>query len=111
MEWVLLTICPLITSPITFVLHLKEEDIPEFNSIVLNASYPFTIPAKEIADLPPYPYCQSRITLLVYLSPVGSFYHDNYPINTLRNFGIHHTRTSHYVYLDVDMWPSCRYGS
>ena len=94
--------------PITFVLHLKEEELPLFESIIHNASYPFTIPTNEVEELPSFPYCQSRITLLVYLSSVNSFYHSNYPINSLRNMGIHHTRTSHYLYLDVDMWPSCR---
>ena len=71
-------------------MHLKEEEVPLFSS------YLQTHPE----------LCSKRVTLIVYTSSIGSFYHENYPINTLRNLGIHHTRTTHYVYLDIDMWPS-----
>ncbi|KAK8791338.1 hypothetical protein WA171_002285 [Blastocystis sp. BT1] len=76
--------------PITFVIHIKEEELSSFESFIAKESM----------------LCENRITLLAYISAIDSFYHENYPINTLRNFGIHHTRSTHYVYLDIDMWPS-----
>ena len=50
--------------------------------------------------------CSPRITLLAYISRNNSFFHANYPINILRNIGIRHTRTSHFLVLDTDMWVS-----
>ena len=50
--------------------------------------------------------CSPRVTLLAYISRNNSFFHSNYPINILRNIGIRHTRTSHFLVLDTDMWVS-----
>ena len=32
-----------------------------------------------------------------------------YPINTLRNLAINFITTSHYLNLDMDLWPSCKF--
>ena len=72
------------------MIHIKEEELSSFESFIAKESM----------------LCENRITLLAYISAIDSFYNENYPINTLRNFGIHHTRSTHYVYLDIDMWPS-----
>lgn len=50
--------------------------------------------------------CSSRVTLMAYISSNGSYFYSNYPINILRNVGIRHTRTSHFIVLDTDMWIS-----
>lgn len=31
---------------------------------------------------------------------------EHFPINKLRNIGISHVSTSHYVVIDMDLWPS-----
>ena len=33
-----------------------------------------------------------------------------YPINTLRRLAINNIRTSHFVNLDMDLWPSCPFS-
>lgn len=50
--------------------------------------------------------CDSRIRLLTYVAVRDSFFYSNYPINILRNIGIHHVSTSHMIVLDMDMWMS-----
>lgn len=91
----------LMCSPIIFVFHLKEEELSTFRQFI-----------SQTREL-----CNSRVTLLGYISKAGSFFYNNYPINILRNIGIHHTHTTHYALLDIDMIPSgsrleelcCRY--
>ena len=51
--------------------------------------------------------CYPRIQIFTYVASEGSFFHENYPINILRNIGIHHVSTSHFVLVDIDMWFSC----
>lgn len=80
-------------SPLLFVVHMKEEEEGKFAEFLHRP---------ENAIL-----CSSaRITLLAYISRNNSFFHSNYPINILRNIGIRHTRTSHFLVLDTDMWVS-----
>lgn len=43
-----------------------------------------------------------RLTFILYLVPD---YHRTFPINLLRNIGIQNVRTTHYVVMDMDMWP------
>ena len=76
--------------PIIFVFHLKEEELSTFRQFI-----------SQTREL-----CSSRVTLLGYISKAGSFFYNNYPINILRNIGIHHTHTTHYALLDIDMIPS-----
>ena len=77
-------------SPMTVVFHVKNDSLSSFTEVF-----------SELTSLH-----TPRITTLVYLSNIGSFFYENFPINILRNIGIFHTRTSHYLYLDSDMIPS-----
>lgn len=43
-----------------------------------------------------------RLTLILYIVPKRS---KIFPINLLRNLGIRNVRTTHYVVMDMDMWP------
>lgn len=83
---------PLTRSPILFVLHVKEEEEATLQSTLRSPDYTTL--------------CQPRITLLVYLSSATAFFHSNYPINILRNLGIRHCRTTHFLLLDTDMLVS-----
>ena len=78
--------------PLLFVVHMKEEEESTFVEFLHR-------PQNAIL-------CSPRITLLAYISQNNSFFHSNYPINILRNIGIRHTRTSHFLILDTDMWVS-----
>ena len=79
-------------SPLLFVVHMKEEEESTFVEFLHR-------PQNAIL-------CSPRVTLLAYISRNNSFFHSNYPINILRNIGIRHTRTSHFLVLDTDMWVS-----
>ncbi|OAO13755.1 glycosyltransferase-like protein LARGE2-like protein [Blastocystis sp. ATCC 50177/Nand II] len=91
-----LVLFPIIASrwsgPILFVLHVKEEEEATLQSTLRSPDYTTL--------------CQPRITLLVYLSSATAFFHSNYPINILRNLGIRHCRTTHFLLLDTDMLVS-----
>ena len=79
-------------SPILFVLHVKEEEELTLQHALQTSHY--------------VSLCQPRITLLVYLSSFAAFFHSNYPINILRNIGIRHCRTTHFLIVDTDMLVS-----
>ena len=78
--------------PIIFVVYLKQEEENAFLSSLTNTSY---------ASL-----CDKRIRLFLYIAKPESKHYDNFPINILRNVGIFHVQTSHFVVLDIDMWLS-----
>ena len=82
----------LIRSPIILVFYLKEEQVDIFDQYLETSQ----------GDL-----CSSRIRFVTYVASKGSFFYSNYPINILRNLGIAHVRTSHFICLDMDMWMSC----
>ena len=42
----------------------------------------------------------------MYVSSNNSFFYSNYPINILRNIGIRHCRTTHFLLVDTDMLVS-----
>ena len=46
---------------------------------------------------------EAHVTLL---PMVSEDMNASYPINTLRNLAIRAVRTSHFIVLDVDLWPS-----
>ena len=80
------------SSPIIFVLHIKEDEEQSLRERLLSEEYAVL--------------CQSRITLLVYVSSNNSYFYSNYPINILRNIGIRHCRTTHFLLVDTDMLVS-----
>lgn len=80
-------------SPIVLVFYLKEEQVNAFDQYLEKAQ----------GDV-----CSSRIRFVTYVASKGSFFYSNYPINILRNLGIAHVRTSHFICLDMDMWMSCK---
>ena len=49
----------------------------------------------------------SRVTIIIFFPPANNHYYGSYPYNFLRNLCIRHTTTSHFLYLDTDMIPSC----
>jgi hypothetical protein len=49
---------------------------------------------------------ESHVTLLPHVTPVTPANASSYPINLLRNLGIQSVNTTHYIVLDVDLWPS-----
>lgn len=55
----------------------------------------------EAANLPP-----SYEVILMIVSPKSPLF-SHFPINRLRNIAIRHVITSHFLVLDMDLWPSC----
>ena len=49
-------------------------------------------------------YLPPRVQFLFYLSPPSS--EPQFPINLLRNIAIRHCATSHYLVMDIDLWPT-----
>lgn len=80
------------SSPIVFVIYLREEEVAQLDAFL-------QLPENSIL-------CDPRIRLLTYVAAKGSFFYSNYPINILRNLGIHNVHTSHMIVLDMDMWLS-----
>lgn len=80
------------SSPIVFVIYLREEEVVQLDEFL-------RLPENSIL-------CEPRIRLLTYVAAKGSFFYSNYPINILRNLGIHNVHTSHMIVLDMDMWMS-----
>ena len=78
--------------PIVFAIHLLEDQVVDFESALLSEKY-------EILR-------EDRIRIVTYVAEKDSFFYSNYPINILRNLGIRHVRTSHFILLDMDMWMS-----
>lgn len=92
MEWVI-TLSLLFIRPIVVTVYLKEEEVQPFESFLRNQTHSFI--------------CSDRIRILSYVAEKNSFFYTNFPINILRNIGIHHTLTTHFILFDIDMWPSC----
>lgn len=78
--------------PVVFTIYLKEEEVATFDRFLLQ-------PNSSVL-------CYPHIQIFTYVASEGSFFHENYPINILRNIGIHHVSTSHFVLVDIDMWFS-----
>ena len=79
----------LLSRPVVFVFHMKEEEWPIFEKYILSPDH--------------FKLCARRVTLLAYISQPDSFFHDNFPINIIRNIGIRHATTSHFILLDMDI--------
>lgn len=51
-----------------------------------------------------------NLTLLLYEPPDDALDYYDFPINKLRNLCIRNIRTSHFLTLDLDMWPTRRFA-
>ena len=49
-------------------------------------------------------YLPSRLTLLLYLYQPSNSH--TFPVNLLRNTAIRNVRSSHFMVLDMDLWPT-----
>lgn len=47
-----------------------------------------------------------RLTVLLYLVDPNADEALDFPINKLRNLGIRSTHTTHYMVIDMDVWPA-----
>ena len=82
----------LTSRPIVFAIHLLEDQVVEFENALQSEKYKIL--------------CEDRIRIVTYVAEKDSFFYSNYPINILRNLGIRHVQTSHFILLDMDMWMS-----
>lgn len=78
--------------PVVVVVYLKEKEVVPFELFLKNETN------RSI--------CSDRFRILSYVVTEDSFFYNNFPINILRNMGITHTHTTHFVLFDIDMWPS-----
>ena len=51
-------------------------------------------------------YNEPRLTTILYLVDNLSDESIDFPINKLRNLGIKSTHTTHYLVIDMDVWPA-----
>ena len=51
---------------------------------------------------------EDRLTIVLYLVKSVSEEALHFPINKLRNIGIRSSQTSHYIVIDMDVWPAGR---
>ena len=49
----------------------------------------------------------SRVMFIMFSPPVNHTLYDTFPLNFLRNLCIRHAETSHFLYFDTDLIPSC----
>ena len=61
---------------------------------------------KAIIDYLREHYIPKRLTLLIYLVSHRNPQYKTFPVNMLRNLAIRNVRTSHYMIMDMDMWPT-----
>lgn len=78
--------------PIVVVMYLKDKEVAPFELFLKNETN------RSI--------CSDRFLILSYVVTKDSFFYNNFPINILRNMGIIHTHTTHFILFDIDMWPS-----
>ena len=92
-----------IRSPISITVFLNKAELPEVEAYIQKSKYP------------------KRLRLALYVTAISDqkdcvyhFVNDElvcleqtvYPLNRLRNIAIDNTRTSHFILLDMDMWPA-----
>lgn len=53
-------------------------------------------------------YLPNRLTLCLYLMHRKHPHGKNFPVNYLRNLAIRNVATTHYMIMDMDMWPTGR---
>ena len=49
----------------------------------------------------------SRVMFIMFSPPVNHTLYDTFPLNFLRNLCIRHAETSHFLFFDTDLIPSC----
>ena len=49
----------------------------------------------------------SRVMFIMFSPPVNHTLYDTFPLNFLRNLCIRHAMTSHFLFFDTDLIPSC----
>lgn len=91
-------------SPISLTIFTNTDELSSIHSFILQSNFP------------------SRLLLTIYIihsSHSGCIYHHSsqnttqciskfiYPINRLRNLAIQRVYTSHFLILDMDMFPAC----
>ena len=47
-----------------------------------------------------------KFTVILYIVEPQDLYFHDFPVNLLRNIGIRNVRTTHFLMLDMDMWPT-----
>lgn len=92
-----------IRSPISITVFLNRTELPEVEAYIQKSKFP------------------KRLRLALYVTAISDekdcvyhFVDDElvcleqtvYPLNRLRNIAIDNTRTSHFILLDMDMWPA-----
>lgn len=50
-----------------------------------------------------------RVFFVLYIAKPNHHYYYDFPVNYLRNVCIRQIKTSHFMFLDIDMWPTSRY--
>ena len=76
--------CLLFPRQMTFVLYASNSELKNVTTQLINNSYP------------------DRIQILI----MAHRRKTSFPINFLRNLGIAITTTSHFIVMDMDMWPA-----
>ncbi len=66
--------------------------------------YPYKI--KEIRNLIHKLNLPPRVQIILYIPQKGIDRDNVFPVNKLRNIGIVNIKTSHFIVLDMDMWPA-----
>ena len=59
-----------------------------------------------IADFIRNTFLPPRLILLLYLMGPQNPQKSNFPVNFLRNFAIRNVETSHFMIMDMDLWPT-----
>ena len=59
-----------------------------------------------IADYIRNTFLPPRLTILLYLMGPQNPQRANFPVNFLRNFAIRNVETSHFMIMDMDLWPT-----
>ena len=51
-------------------------------------------------------HASEQVQFLLYVAKPDHIYYYDFPVNYLRNLCIRHIKTSHFMFLDFDMWPT-----
>lgn len=49
-----------------------------------------------------------RVFFVLYIAKPNHHYYYDFPVNYLRNVCIRQIKTSHFMFLDIDMWPTSK---
>ena len=55
-------------------------------------------------------HASEQVQFLLYVAKPDHIYYYDFPVNYLRNLCIRHIKTSHFMFLDFDMWPTGGFG-